>query len=53
MLYTTNPINKHKVGLLNLAEELGNDSKAYKMMGFSRIRFTVIKSWLKMAVLMH
>ncbi len=24
MLHTNNPIIKHKVGLLNLAEELGN-----------------------------
>ena len=30
---------RHKVGLLNLAEELGNISKAYKMMGVSRDRF--------------
>ena len=30
---------KHKVGLLNLAEELGNVSKACKLMGFSRDTF--------------
>ena len=30
---------KHKVGLLNLAEELGNVSKACKMMGLSRDTF--------------
>jgi len=29
----------HKVGLLNLAEELGNASKAYKQMGLSRDTF--------------
>jgi transposase InsO family protein len=32
-------IIKHKVGLLNLAEELGNVSKACKLMGFSRDTF--------------
>ena len=30
---------KHKTGLLNLAEELGNISKACKVMGFSRDTF--------------
>lgn len=30
---------KHKTGLLNLAEELGNISKACKLMGFSRDTF--------------
>ncbi|EMK2703938.1 IS481 family transposase [Providencia rettgeri] len=39
MLYTNNPIIKHKVGLLNLAEELGNVSKACKLMGVSRDTF--------------
>ena len=32
-------IIRNKVGLLNLAEELGNVSKACKMMGFSRDTF--------------
>ena len=36
MLHTNNPIIKHKAGLLNLAEELGNVSKACKVMGVSR-----------------
>ena len=36
MLHTNNPIIKHKVGLLNLAEELGNVSRACKVMGVSR-----------------
>ena len=31
MLHTNNPIIKHKTGLLNLAEELVNVSKACKM----------------------
>ena len=39
MLNTTNKIIKHKVGLLNLAEELGNVSQACKMMGLSRDTF--------------
>ena len=32
MLHTNDKIVKHKVGLLNLADELGNISKACKMM---------------------
>lgn len=44
MLNTTNKIIKHKVGLLNLAEELGNVSKACKMMGLSRDTFYRYKS---------
>lgn len=39
MLNTNNPIIKHKVGLLNLAEELQNVSKACKVMGVSRDTF--------------
>ncbi len=39
MLHSSNPIIKHKAGLLNLAEELGNASKACKMMGVSRDTF--------------
>ncbi|CAI2292210.1 putative DNA-binding transcriptional regulator YlbG (fragment) [Vibrio parahaemolyticus] len=39
MLHTSNPIIKHKTGLLNLAEELGNVSKACKVMGVSRDTF--------------
>lgn len=39
MLHTTNKIIKHKVGLLNLAEELGNVSQACKLMGLSRDTF--------------
>ena len=38
-MHTTQKIIKNKVGLLNLAEELGNVSKACKMMGFSRDTF--------------
>ena len=39
MLNTNDRIIKHKVGLLNLAEELGNVSKACQMMGLSRDTF--------------
>ena len=39
MIHTTNPIIKHKAGLLNLAEELGNVSRACKVMGVSRDTF--------------
>ncbi len=39
MLEPTNPIIKHKAGLLNLAQELGNVSKASKVMGVSRDTF--------------
>ena len=37
-------IIRNKVGLLNLAEELGNVSKACKIMGFSRDTFYRYKS---------
>ena len=39
MLNTNERIIKHKVGLLNLAEELGNVSKACQVMGLSRDTF--------------
>jgi hypothetical protein len=39
MIHTNQKVIKHKVGLLNLAEELGNVSKACKMMGLSRDTF--------------
>lgn len=39
MLHTNNPIIKHKVGLLNLAEELGNVSVAARLLGLSRAAF--------------
>ncbi len=39
MLHSNDRIVKHKVGLLNLADELGNISKACKMMGVSRDTF--------------
>ena len=38
-LNTNEKVIKHKVGLLNLAEELGNVSKACQMMGLSRDTF--------------
>ena len=39
MIHSNERIIKHKVGLLNLAEELGNVSKACQMMGLSRDTF--------------
>ena len=39
MLHTNQKIIKNKVGLLNLAQELGNISKACKVMGYSRETF--------------
>lgn len=39
MLHSTDKIIKHKTGLLNLAEELGNVSKACQVMGYSRDTF--------------
>ena len=36
MLQSNQKIIRHKVGLLNLAEELGNVSKACQVMGLSR-----------------
>jgi transposase InsO family protein len=39
MLHTNERIIKHKVGLLNLAEELGNVARACQLMGVSRDTF--------------
>ena len=39
MHHTNNSVIKHKTGLLNLAEELSNVSKACKIMGVSRDTF--------------
>lgn len=39
MLHGNKSIIKHKVGLLNLAEELGNVSQACRLMGLSRDTF--------------
>lgn len=39
MLHSNDRIINHKVGLLNLADELGNVAKACKMMGVSRDTF--------------
>jgi len=44
MYECTQKIIKNKVGLLNLAEELGHVSKACKLMGFSRDTFYRYKS---------
>ena len=39
MLHTTEKVIRHKIGLLNLAEELDNVSKTCKIMGVSRDTF--------------
>jgi len=44
MLNSNERIIKHKLGLLNLAEELGNVSRACKVMGLSRDTFYRYKS---------
>ena len=44
MINTNEKIIKHKVGLLNLAEELGNVSKACQVMGLSSDTFYRYKS---------
>ncbi len=44
MLNSTDKIIKHKTGLLNLAEELGNVSRACQVMGYSRDTFYRYKS---------
>jgi hypothetical protein len=49
MINSNERIIKHKIGLLNLAEELGNVSQACKMMGLSRGIFTATKMLLKKA----
>jgi nuclear transport factor 2 (NTF2) superfamily protein len=36
---TEQEVIKHKVGLLRLAEDFGNDSRACKVMGYSRDTF--------------
>jgi len=38
-LYTQDKIIKNKLGLLRLAQELGNVSRAYKVFGYSRDSF--------------
>ncbi len=48
MYQTNNPIIKHKVGLLNLAEELNNVSKACKIRGYPEIRFIATRNLLTM-----
>lgn len=50
------PIVKHKLGLLNLAEELGNVSQACKIMGVSRdtfYRYHEAKAQGGVAALLH
>ncbi len=42
MFHTINPIIKYKAGLLSLAEELNNISKACKIMGISHDMFIMM-----------
>ncbi|KTC94452.1 ISSod13, transposase [Legionella erythra] len=44
MVDNTFKIIKHKVALLNLADELGNVSRAYKLTGLSRDTFYLKRS---------
>ncbi len=52
MHYTSNTIIKHKAGLLNLAEELQNASKACNIMGLSSNIFIDINNYLKRKILL-
>ena len=49
MIHSNEKIIKHKIGLLNLAEELENVSKACKIMGVSRDTFYRYQDALKEA----
>ncbi len=49
MLNTTDKIIKHKTGFLNLAEELGNVSKACQVMGMSRDGIVRL-NWLELGI---
>jgi ACT domain-containing protein len=51
MLHTNNQIIKHKVGLLNLAKELQNVSRACKVIGVSRDTFYRYKELVEEASL--
>ena len=46
MLHAKNSINKHKAGLINLAEKLSNASKACKAMGVSRDTFSYTRNMI-------
>ncbi|CAH7192818.1 hypothetical protein VCHA29O37_90196 [Vibrio chagasii] len=53
MLHNSNLIIKHKASLVSLAEELGNISKACKIMGVSRDTFYSYQELVKKATLTH
>ncbi len=55
MLHTTNPVIKHKAGLLNLAEEKAQATyqKPVKSWAFRVIRFIVTANWPMKAVWMR
>jgi hypothetical protein len=46
---TTQKIIHPKMGLLKLAEKLGNISEACKVMGYAEIAFTAFKSSMRRA----
>ena len=51
MLNTNERVIKHKVGLLDLAEELGDVSKACQVMGYRGIRSIVTRPRSRKAAL--
>ncbi|CAH5764418.1 hypothetical protein AI2994V1_4611 (plasmid) [Escherichia coli] len=53
MLHTTNPVIKHKAGLLNLLKNSATYQKPVKSWAFSVIRFIVTANWSMKAVWMR
>ena len=53
MLNSNERIIKHKLGLLSLAEELGNASKACKAIGYPATRSTATRARWRMVVSNH
>ena len=47
MIHTNNPIIQHQAGLLNVAEQLGNVSKACKIMGVSQDTCYRYQEWVE------
>ena len=52
MNQNNDPVIKHKLGLLELADQLKNVSRACKLMGVSRDTFYRVQNAYEMAVLM-
>ncbi len=53
MNQSTQRIIRNKIGLLNLAEELGNVSKACQMMDVSRDTFLLVSDFVSSLVRFH